>query len=753
MREVRLRKRQDLRFQQCDVRGGGSSAPALGSSAPALGSSAPALGSSARGARPRWTVFDPISRQSYRIGLVEHWILTRADGRVTVEQLLCRLRRELPDMQLSDESVLNLFHSFLQSGLVLRVGAANASRSDGDLRLGFPETPKKSRVSSWLSSVVVWQIRGIQPDKWLGRIAPHTDCWFSHSAVRFWLLAACFTTLAVLLDFHRLSAQSLSLDWILHPSTGGMLFGVFLVTRGLHEMGHAVVCKRFGIRCPDIGVFVILGAPCVYCDVSESWQLPLRWQRATVAAAGMYVELLVATLAAWIWLATVAGPINTLAFQTMLVCSVSTLVINANPLMRFDGYYLLADWMDEVNLRQKADGLAYRLLQRCLLGNVESNQSVGWSARQRFLIVYSIAGWIYRGGLSLTIASVLVAIYGGWNLAWIGRFLACAIVFSWWGVPIVKLSRTLISEARRWGRGWRLAACVFAAVLIVAIVPVPGRRFASGWLQPLESQGVYAVVASKLTQCAVRDGEHVRAGQPLFRLENQELFLQQIRYQQANDIAKIRLEASRRKRDMHSQDISLNPFANEVNESQGRLAGVQRVINDLVLRAPMSGRLLAMPAENSDAIGGAISPPEVGVDEMGEAVGWCDPRQLERFVPEGTMLARVCSDESLAIIPLTESQLSDIAAGTHVRLRIPQNRQLHSQACVLSIVQLEQLSSPWQDPSLRGPATRFAAVIRIPADWSCKPGSVVDAVFVAEATTLASWAATWLRANLRLFAD
>ena len=154
----------------------------------------------------------------------------------------------------------------------------------------------------------------------------------------------------------------------MHPVQGSTLFAIFLFTRGLHELGHALVCKRHGVRCPDIGLFIVLGAPCVYCDVSESWQLPNRWQRAAVAAAGMYVELIAATLAAWVWMLTIDGPTNTVALQTMIVCSISTVLINANPLMRFDGYYILSDILDESNLRNRADNIAEARLYRWILG-------------------------------------------------------------------------------------------------------------------------------------------------------------------------------------------------------------------------------------------------------------------------------------------------------------------------------------------------------------------------------------------------
>ncbi len=726
-----LQRRRDLRFQQIDSR--------------------------------RWNVLDPVSRQSYRIGLIEHWLLTRPDGRTSVNQLLKRLRDEFPRLAMSNEQLLACLATFRRNGLLWSHDSLLAS---ADL-LALRSTSKSWQ--EWLGSTVSWQVRGINPDRWLGRCSAYTSPLFSAMAVRVWLLLALLTGLSVLLEFQRLAAQSLSLEWILHPTTAGSLFAVFIVTRGLHELGHALVCKRFGIRCPDIGLFLILGAPCVYCDVSESWQLPRRWQRAAVAAAGMYVELIIATLSAWVWLATVDGAASTLALQTMLVCSVSTVVININPLMRFDGYYILADLLDEVNLRSKADSLAANGLRWLVLGLPYPRQSDSLR-RQRLLLAFSLAGWIYRAGLSLTIASVLVGIYGGWNLLWVGRFLAAAILISWWGVPAMRLSLNLWLAARQQGRSWRLAA--FTAVLVLAIVwlPLPSRQLASGWLQPAESQGVYAAAASRLVACTVRDGAVVKAGDPLFQLRSDQLNTRLVRYQQASRAAEIRLEADTRRRDMHGEEIDLQHATHQLDQARSWLAGAEQERAGLTLLAPIDGRLVAMPAPtfSEPALRNHTAAQDSGAPlrefDGSHPTTWCAPQQTGCTIAAGCMLASVCSTSAIAVIPLTEEQLSRVAVGTAVRLRITHQMRVLRDCQVRSVVQIDELSSPWQAAALAalqeigsqqdGRSTvRFAAVIEVPDEVGNLPGATVDAAFVAPSTTLFSIVNRWLQSNLRLLAD
>lgn len=739
-RQAVLQRRSDLRFQQIDS--------------------------------GRWNVLDPLTRQSYRVGLVEHWLLTRPDGRIPTGQLVKRLRLEFPRLVLSDEQIVACLAAFvgnalLRSDELLASERCMASRDNSE-RHGTSKGRSKG-WQEWLASTVSWQIRGLNPDRWLARCAPHSNALFSARAVRIWLVLAVLTGLAVMLEFKRLAAQSLSLEWILHPTTAGSLLAVFIVTRGLHEIGHALVCKRFGIRCPDIGLFLILGAPCVYCDVSESWQLPRRWQRAAVSAAGMYVELIIATLAAWLWLATIDGPVSTLALQTMLVCSVSTVIINANPLMRFDGYYILADLLDEVNLRSKADSVAANGLRWLVLG-LPPPALVDSVSRQRLLLAFSLAGWSYRAGLSLTIASVLVSMYGAWNLLWVGRFLACAILISWWGVPAVKLSLSLWNAARQHGRSWRLAVVTAGFVWAIAWLPLPSRQFACGWLQPVESQGVYAGSDARLVACRVRDGVAVKAGEPLFELHSDSLDTRLIRYQQASRVAEIRLEANTRRRNMHAEEVDLQHDAHQVEQARSWLAGAEQELRGLKLVAPIDGRLVAMPAPPATELGAS---PSISAGEQGGATqefdgslptSWCASQQAGRLIPAGCMLASVCSAASLAVVPLTEGQLASVSAGTEVRLRIAHQQRVLRNCRVQSVVQIDELSSPWQAAALaalqnadlqRGNSKvmRFAAVIQLPDEVGHLPGATVDAVFVAPSTTLYAIVRRWLQGNLRLLAD
>lgn len=705
----------------------------------------------ARSSAVQWSVFDPITRQSFRIGLVEHCLLSHVDRRHSLASTINRLLGEY--RHLTEDGLLSAATRLEQNGLLRASGSvAGASKS---LTQTFQST---------LSSLIVWQIRGLEPDRWLGKVASCFDWLFHPLAAKCWGLVIVLTACLVGLDFHRMTAQSAGLGWLGSPALGGMLLGVFLATRALHELGHAVLCKRLGVRCPDIGLLVIMGAPCVYCDVSESWRLPSRWQRAAVAAAGMYVELILASLAAWVWLATVDGPLNTLALQTMFVCSISTIAINANPLMRFDGYYILSDWLDEVNLRAKADRLLGRRVTSLLIGRSPAEHdahagalsSVSWR-RTFFLEAFSGAGWVYRGLVSVAIASGLLMICSSWNLVWMGRVLAAAIMFSWWGLPMLQFGKSLIAESKVRGGGWRLAILAAAAVVVFASLPIPTRRFASGWLQPRVTQGVYAGSTARLVKCPSPEVERVDANQALFRFVSPSLDSQVIRRQAAADIAFEQLQLANRKQAMRIADTDVAPYETQANALKQLALSAEQRQHALVLHAPISGRLVAQAA-----------PPTSGpmAEALPMASSWCDPEQLGRTVAEGTLLATICSDDFIAVVPLTAAQLSTVAADTPVRVRLGNSQRSVLPAKVAAIVQLDQLlpaggssavDTALEPAGMLSDGPKYAAIVELPQPahtlHQAAVGEGVEVVFLTPSESLYSMTRKWLSGNLRLLAN
>ncbi len=175
------------------------------------------------------------------------------------------------------------------------------------------------------------------------------------------------------------------------------LAGIVLAcTKILHEFGHGLSCKHFGGECHEMGVMILVLTPCLYCNVSDSWMLPNKWHRAAIGAAGMYVEVVLASICTFIWWFSEPGLLNYICLNMMFVCSVSTILFNANPLLRYDGYYILTDILEIPNLRQKATTILSRKLGKWCLGLEPPDDPFLPQRNQGLFALYTVAAAVYR---------------------------------------------------------------------------------------------------------------------------------------------------------------------------------------------------------------------------------------------------------------------------------------------------------------------------------------------------------------------
>ncbi len=721
-------------------------------------------------AQTQWTAFDPIARVAYRCGEAERWLFDQFDGRRSLADIHRSLavHAELQILRLSE--LLVLAKTLWSRGLLRLQSAIDEVSTQ----------PARRSLWNWFTQSVSWRMRGLNPDRLLDWIAPHANLFFSRMAIYAWLMAACIVGLLVLTDFQRLSQQATVWQWLMRPSSGTSLFVIFVVTRAIHELGHALALKRLGGRCPDIGVIFVLGAPCVYCDVTDSWRLPTARQRSLVAAAGMYAELIVATLAGAFWWNTVASPINTLALQTMFVCSVSTILINANPLMRFDGYYILSDWLDQPNLRAHAD--------RCLTSLFESwvshgTKSLRLSSPGRWtnfgLAAFSAIGVAYRMSLSYMMAGVIVALYTAWHAPWLGRAVAIALLFAWWVVPMLKFTNQLYLMATNWWARVRLSLLAAWVVLMTFAIPLPCRISTQGWVQPTRMQGIYATADARISHIAKATGQAVEAGETIVQLEDTLPKLRAIELEHAVKQTQIQLVSLRRQQytsQASAEDLSALEKALVSQQLQNEHA--LETVDRLNLRASISGRLHSLPAPRVHELDRSMSTTDAGL--------WLEPQQVGRAVGTGTMLAAVCSDERMVVVPLDDNMLSDITIGTETRIHMPAAGNEILQGRVSDIVRLEQLDSidrlmseiatnpdgtpasslgsstgsarkragSMSDFGFAADSAGYAAIVPLQAtrSGSSTPafiGATARVTFVVAPKTVARRAAEWLHANAR----
>ena len=175
------------------------------------------------------------------------------------------------------------------------------------------------------------------------------------------------------------------------------------IIKVIHEFGHGLTAKHFGGEVHEMGMLFLVLTPALYCDVTDSWLLPSKWKRIWISAAGIYVECFLASLATFVWWNTEQGLLNSLSLATMFICSVNTIMFNANPLLRYDGYYVMSDYLEIPNLRVKSTQFFAYLFQEKVLGLEIPVQSYMPRSRRSLFVIYAIASYLYRWVVTFSI--------------------------------------------------------------------------------------------------------------------------------------------------------------------------------------------------------------------------------------------------------------------------------------------------------------------------------------------------------------
>ena len=334
---------------------------------------------------------DPLTGQTLHLGTIETYLWQRLDGRATVSEILQSCQRMFAPRPVSPENLTRFLAQLQQFHLIRSTHHALSSRSGQQQR---------SAQSGFNPLAISW--RGCNPDQFIRQLTPFVGWIFSPACMT--LLCLLWLVTLVSLSHHT---ADLLLDLRLLPVRTPFVWGWLVLSIGLikicHELGHAVAARRVGIPCRELGLMLLYGFPLMYCNVSEAVLLPRRRDRISISAAGIYVELWLALLAAWIWLSALPGTLQTIALQIMLICSLNTLLLNGNPLLRYDGYYVFSDLLGVHNLRSRSFAVLRRFLLRIVTGTEIAQPQPITTARTLGLLSYGVAATIYSWGLLLSL--------------------------------------------------------------------------------------------------------------------------------------------------------------------------------------------------------------------------------------------------------------------------------------------------------------------------------------------------------------
>lgn len=602
--------------------------------------------------RSYWIVKEPLGLRYFRFHEEEYSLLMMLDGRTSLDELKSRFETQFRPQKITLEELQQFIGMLHRSGLV----TADAPGQDVQL-LKRRRKQKRRQLLAKAANLLSIRFRGFDPERLLNAIYPKVRWFFSVWTVAICLCLGLAALMLVTVEFHEFRSRLPGFHDFFNFRNAFWLAITLGVTKVLHEFGHGLSCKHFGGECHEMGVMLLVLTPCLYCDVSDSWLLPSKWRRAAIGAAGMYVELVLASLATFIWWFTEPGLLHYTCLNIMFVCSVSTILFNINPLLRYDGYYILSDLFEIPNLRQKADQLLHRKLGQWLLGIEPSEDPFLPQQRPWLFAAYSVAAAVYRWFVLAAILWFLYQFFKPMGLESIGATFALVSLASLVGMPLYKLGRFFYIPGRieqvKKPRMYASLAVLTAVAAACFLIPLPQSVLCPLEIQPRDAQPVYVAVSDggRLAEMLVRPGERVQKGQPLARLENlaledELLRLEGLCAQFRRKLAALRLERHR------------NPAAGgEIPQVEEALASLER---QLAQRQEEHRRLI--PTAPCD--GFILPPPERSAPPAGEtdARSWSgspfDVVNLGAHLDEGTLLGYVGDPRSFtAMILLDQTQV------------------------------------------------------------------------------------------------
>jgi putative peptide zinc metalloprotease protein len=565
-----------------------------------------------------YIVEEPASGQYYRLSASAYLFLGMLDGDRSVDDAWNASCERLGDDAPTQRECIELLSKLQMFGLLV-----------GDIPLApdmvlerkrqARETALRKRTGNWM----FFSIPLFNPEPFLERHKIVIKLLFSRVGLVVWLATLLTAVVLVARNWSQFGSE-LNVSEMIAPTQLPVLAVVFLLLRAAHEMGHAAACKAMGGRSTEIGVLLIaVILPLPYCDATSAWRFPETWKRVLVSLAGMIVELFIAAIAAIVWVASSEqeGLVHVIAYRTMLIAGVTTMFFNLNPLLRYDGYYILSDLSGIPNLAQKSRQMWIHMIERYAYGLRGVKPPAVRSRSEVWLMMgYALLAVPYRVFVSVSILLLIMTRY-----AELGIAMAIVFGIAWLVWPLVKGTAYLVSSPKLLGRRGRALGVVGAVLALLVIgfgvIPVPAAGYASGTIEARTQSAVRAGENGFIRNVRFEAGQLVQADDVIFDMESPDLATE-VRVTKARfDGARVELAgaiakgpAERRVAQIQMQNLS------EAHEHARRRAEALEVM------APTTGRLAA---------------------PSGSAI---DIANLEgRFVQRGDLLALVTSTDDLVV--------------------------------------------------------------------------------------------------------
>ncbi len=606
----------------------------------------------------QWYVLhDPFTNQFYRLRQNVYEFIARLNAKKTVEEVWHQLLENSPEKAPGQGEIIDLLAQLYHANLL----HYNLAPDSTKLFNRFKKR-RQNLVKMNLMNILFARIPLYDPHNLLKFLKPLIRIIISPLGFILWSAVIGIGIKTVFDNFKAIQVQT---DGILAPSNLFLLYIAVALIKVIHELGHAFAVKRYGGEVHTMGIMFMMLTPLPYTDASASISFRSKWKRVLVGSAGMIFELFIAAIAVLIWANTGEGLLHSLCYNVLFAASVTTLLFNINPLMRYDGYYILADILEMPNLQRQATQQLTYLLERYIFGrkNTTSHASTTWEAW--FLPAYAVACFLYR----ITIFTGIL-LFISQKLLLLAIVMGILIFMTWIVVPIGKFIKYLISSpnlARVRGRAVRITALTALAVFaFLNYVPFPYSFKAPGILKAVGYINTVNPTGGQVKKLGKPSGTFVSKNDTLLILENVELQHQYRMTEAALLETKLKFNKA-----LNNLQADMEPLQKRMAALSDRLKHLEIMISDLTVKAQIEGIWVA---------------PDV--DDY-----------TDRWLPRGTRLGRIINPESFYFASvISQREVSELFSqkieGTDVKLKGQSNLTL--KATNLNTIPMEQNQLPSQ---------------------------------------------------------
>jgi len=533
-----------------------------------------------------WYVLEnPSTNEFSRLNSAAHNFVALLDGRRTVDECRRICEQQMGDAAPTQPEVIQLLGQLYTSNLLY-----GDLPADTESMFNRYRTRMHRKLRGALSNLLFVRIPLIDPDRLLDRWVAIAGGLFSRPGLLVWLGVLAFGAFHVVSNLGELVRQSRD---VLAPGNLLWLYLALVITKIFHEFSHAFACKRFGQlngsggQVHTMGVMFLVFVPLPYVDASSAWAFRNKWHRVVVGAAGMMAELLVASIAAIFWARTSTGTAHIVAYNIIFVASVSTLLFNGNPLLRFDAYYILSDLVEIPNLQERSRGYIYYLVKRYCWALSKTPDPAHSRGEGVWFVFYGLASTAYRIFISIRILLFLNNRLPE-ELFIVVPVLAGSALVMWALVPLGRFVRYLLTGpelARNRPRAiWSTAAALSAAAILLGVLPAPYHVRVEGVVEPVDLAVIHAGSDGTVGYMLERVAAVKENGRALVRAENRQLSAE-----------KEALEADRRgiearwRLALTQEPAAAQVFEQQIEAIEQKIGRVDSLLDSLELRSPLSG--------------------------------------------------------------------------------------------------------------------------------------------------------------------